>query len=72
LDFYPVGEYLAAASPHGTPEESPTAGLENQQTAWKNNDYQPVLQTLETHLEAEEIKPAPGRACYRYTNSWSN
>ncbi|MDY6991481.1 MAG: UPF0236 family protein [Pseudomonadota bacterium] len=69
LDFYHVCEYLAAASPYCAQEQSPKAWLEDQKTALKNNDYQQVLQTLEAHLAAEDIKQAPVGACCRYLSN---
>ena len=45
LDFYPGCEYLAAASPHGVPDETPKPWLDQPKIALKHNDYPPVLKT---------------------------
>ena len=55
VDFYHVGDYLAAANPYGAKNDTPTNGLETPKPALKNHTHQPVIQALEPYLEANDI-----------------
>lgn len=66
-DFYHVCEYLADAAKVCVPL-APEKWIENQKKLLKSNDYQIVIENLESHLETTEIEnnKAPVRACHRY------
>ena len=70
VDFYHVGEYLAAAAKGGAATE-PTAWLACQKEQLKTGQVQQVLHALQPHLEAETLPSAaaPVRACHRYLSN---
>jgi hypothetical protein len=66
LDFYHVGEYLAAAAKGGA-ATNPKAWVDCQQQRLKAGQVQDVLAALQPHLEPEIVPSAeaPSRACDR-------
>lgn len=69
VDFYHVGEYLAAASRGCSPQ--PQAWLETQKQRLKTNRLDPVLAELAAHQEPAEVadEQAPVRCCHRYLSN---
>ena len=67
IDFYHICDYLAAAAKACAPMNE-KAWLDKQKDLLKQNDYQSVLDELESFLEADtiEAQSAPVRACHRY------
>jgi hypothetical protein len=70
VDFYPVCDYLAAASSTCAPD-TPHAWMETQKRLLKNNHAPEVLAHLRDYVEAEEVDNdhAPVRACFRYLSN---
>ena len=67
VDFYHLCDYLAGAAKRCAPSQSET-WFERQKHHLKTGDVQPVLDSLQPHLEPEAVPnaQAPVRACYRY------
>jgi hypothetical protein len=79
IDFYHVCQYLAEAAKVCAPHQ-PQEWIETQKQLLKNNEYQTVLSTLNSHLqsgkvaedgEMEEGKDAVGK-CYQYLSNRIN
>jgi hypothetical protein len=66
IDFYHICDYLAAAAKACAPMNE-KVWLDKQKDLLKQNDYQSVLDELESFLEADTIEAqnAPVRACHR-------
>jgi hypothetical protein len=67
IDFYHICDYLAAAAKSCAPKNE-KAWLDKQKDLLKQNDYQSVLDELESFLEVDTVESqnAPVRACHRY------
>lgn len=67
VDFYHLCDYLAAAAKRCAPDQVKT-WFEGQKHQLKTGHVQPVLDSLQPHLEPEAVPndQAPVRACHRY------
>lgn len=72
IDFYHIGEYLAAAAEvcSGRPE-SKKAWLSQQKQNLRENNHEAVLAELRKHVEADDVaeEQAPVRKCVRYLSN---
>lgn len=70
VDFYHVGEYLAAAAPVCAPGSS-KPWVSQQKEALLENGVDQVLERMEPYLEGPECESeqAPVRACHRYLSN---
>jgi len=69
IDFYHVCGYLAEASIHCAANDNDW--MNTQKKRLKNNQYALVIESLECHLEVDDIEnaKAPVRACHRYLSN---
>jgi hypothetical protein len=72
IDFYHVCEYLADASASCAANDH--SWMDTQKAHLKNNQYALIIESLEPHLEADDVEKtkAPVRACHRYLSNRVN